>query len=70
MADRYFHLYKADRGTNRRMRFKVMGRSVIIESWEQKSANRWTMLHEWMKTVETARLRWDNLVSSGWSVKQ
>lgn len=69
MADGYFHLYKTMLGSKRRMRFKLVGNSVTIESWEEKSPNHWQMLTDSVKTREFAREYWDQLVIEGWRVK-
>lgn len=69
MSDEYFHLYSTLFGSKRRMRFKLSGSSVTIESWEEQSPNHWKMLTDCMKTREFAREYWDQLVIEGWSVK-
>ena len=66
MGDEYFHLYKTIRGAKWRMRFKLSGSSVTIETWEQHSPNQWKMLTDSVKTREFARGYWDQLVIDGW----
>jgi len=69
MGDEYFHLDKMIRGVKWRMRFHLVGNSVTIETWEEYSPNMWARIADSVKTLENARLRWDQMVRDGWSVK-
>ncbi|MGA0867157.1 MAG: hypothetical protein ACO3QV_07570 [Candidatus Nanopelagicaceae bacterium] len=64
----YFHLYKMidDSPLKWRMRFKLSGSSVTIQTWQEQSPNHWKMLTDSVKTREFARGYWDQLVIDGW----